>query len=159
MVCPAQYVDHLSGPLFTLCSQAEIGYNTWRQINSTRLSLPNFRIHGVRMSNHSLELWRRWAAGERMLVDTRASWNQRTIWRSGTRTDYDARGLSSFWSKPWSAEQQGRGDNLRYQSWGVPSCHLHILYTTKFESCAYDYLETFPSNDEVMYNLVQSNLI
>ena len=55
-------------------------------------------------------------------------------------------------SKPCSAEQQGRGDNLRYQSWGVPSHYLHILYTTKFESCAYDYLETFLSDDEVLYN-------
>ena len=41
-----------------------IGYNTWRQINSTRLSLPNFRIHRVHTGNCSLELWRRWAAGE-----------------------------------------------------------------------------------------------
>ena len=62
----------MSGPLFTLCSQAKSGYNTYCQINSTRLSLPNFRIHGVRMGNRSLELQRRWAAGERTLVDTRA---------------------------------------------------------------------------------------
>ena len=84
----------LSGPLFTLCSQANIGYNTCCQINSTRLSLPNFRIHGVHMGNRSLELWRRWAAGERTLVDTRASQNWRTMWMSGTRTDCNAKVLS-----------------------------------------------------------------
>ena len=50
----------------------------------TRLSLPNFRVHRVCTGNHSLKLWRRWAAGERTLVDTRVSWNQRTMWRSGT---------------------------------------------------------------------------
>ena len=142
----------LSGPLFTLCSQADIGYNTCRRINSTRLSLPNFRIHRVRTGNRSLELWRRWATGERTLVDTRASQNQRTMWMSGTRADYLQRFSLVVRSRPWSAEQQGRGDNLRYQSWGVPSRYLHILYTTKFESCAYNHLETFPSDDEVMYN-------
>ena len=144
--------QNLSGPLFTLCSQADIGYYTYRRINSTRLSLPNFRIHGVRTGNCSLELWRRWAAGERTLVDTRVSWNQRTMWRSGMRTDYLWKFSLVIRSKPWSAEQQGRGDNLRYQSWGVPSRYLHILYTTEFESCAYDYLGIFPSDDEVMYN-------
>ena len=35
----------------------DVGYNTYRQINSTRLSLPNFRVHGVRMGNRSLKLW------------------------------------------------------------------------------------------------------
>ena len=37
-VCP------VSGPLFTLCSQADVGYNTYCQVNSTRLSLPKFRV-------------------------------------------------------------------------------------------------------------------
>ena len=46
------------------------------------------------MGNRSLELWKRWAAGERTLVDTRASRNQRTMWMSGTRTDCDVRVLS-----------------------------------------------------------------
>ena len=46
----------LSGPLFTLCSQADIRYNTYRWINLTRLSLPNFRVHGVHTGNCSHEL-------------------------------------------------------------------------------------------------------
>ena len=33
-----------------------IGYNTCHRINLTRLSLPNFRVHGVRTGNRSLEL-------------------------------------------------------------------------------------------------------
>ena len=84
----------LSGPLFTLCSQADIGYHTYRQVNLTRLSLPNFRIHGVRMGNCSLKLWKRWAAGKWTLVNTRASRNQRTMWMSGMRTDCNAKVLS-----------------------------------------------------------------
>ena len=38
-----QNTQHVSGPLFTLCSQADIGYNTYRRINSTRLSLPKLQ--------------------------------------------------------------------------------------------------------------------
>ena len=46
----------LSGPLFTLCSQADVGHNTYHQVNLTRLSLPHFRVHGVHTGNCSLEL-------------------------------------------------------------------------------------------------------
>ena len=95
------------------------------------------------------EVGRRWAnacryKGESKSKDYVEEWDKNRLWCEGLLSYSDQScGLQS------SKEEE---INLRYQSWGVPSRYLHIFYTTKFESCAYDYLETFPSDDEVMYN-------
>ena len=149
----------LSGPLFTLCSQAKyrmqhLSQDTTPGTELTRLGYP-YQTSGSTECARAIVASNYGGGGlqvsEHLLIQGRIEIEGLCGWVGWEQTVMQGFSLVVR-SKPWSAEQQGRGDNLRYQSWGVPSCYLHILYTTKSESCAYDYLETFPSDDEVMYN-------
>ena len=149
----------VSGPLFTLCSQAEyriqrLSQDTTPGAELTRLGYP-YQTSGSTECARAIVASNYEGGGpqvsEHLSIQGRVE-IEGLCGGVGREQSVVQRFSLVVRSKPWSAEQQGRGDNLRYQSWGVPSRYLHNLYTTEFKSCAYDYLGTFPSDDEVMYN-------